>query len=350
MMVLTATGCTADKSTTPQAATPIQNAAPTPSRAPRVPAVGSLTAVSNADGTNTFPVQYNNLWGHEFYTAKIDQSSSIDIGSEPKQIIGRLLDTLAFPPSLTKHLIILNVDPTVTKTGDKLVIPWQGNNPIPATIQPKGGTAMGIGGDGAIISLNNLVGYDRAVLTHELGHVIGSHLTDAEWTRYYKLRAIPSGTPRTASDWSLSPSEDFAEVYKAVNKATVSGTDFNEDWMIRTRYGLFLPASVGGEFGSSCWSIYYPIQQKLLDAYRQTPSGQGEIFPPQDVLEKVEAQASADPKLQDCRKKSNEQALLGGPMYVSSVDQATTQFVNGVVERLRAADSTAGSAEIRIPP
>jgi len=54
------------------------------------------------------------------------------------------------------------------------------------------------------------------VLTHELGHGIALKLTESEWKEFYKLRGIPSGTPKQTTKWELSPEEDFTEVYAHV--------------------------------------------------------------------------------------------------------------------------------------
>jgi hypothetical protein len=291
----------------------------------------------NQDTTRTYSVEYNNLWGHEFYTGKFDQSGGIDIGSEAKQTIGNVLDALAFPTSLSRHLIIVDVDPSVTKPGDKLKIPWKSDISIGFDRQPKEATTSNYGGDVAVVSRNTVVADDRAILAHELGHVISFHLTDQEWAQYYKLRGIPSNTPRSTHEFTTSPDEDFAEVYKAVNKNAVAGpnTFSAEDWTIRTRYGLLVPTMGGADLGT-CMSVGQAAQQKLLDAWRAKASGADAFFPPPDVLDKVQSEVSADAQVQACRRKNNEQGLLGGPMYVSSVDDATAVFVEGVVERLRA--------------
>jgi len=300
----------------------------------------SSTVQINADGKKTYPVQYNNLWGHEFYTSKIDQTGNIDIGSAPKQTIAKLLNSLGYPQRLTKNLVFVNADPTIIKPGDQLEIPWAVGSSARLDLKPQVGTYQDVYG-GAVIALNNLSGYNQATLTHELGHIIGAQLTDEEWQQYYKLRNIPSATPRrNTSDWNLSPFEDFAEVYKATYKTSIIGSSEysmeNNNWAIRTKYGFFVSSYESANLFSSCYSIEQGILDDLIKAWWENTSSNSQIgyMMPTDVMNKLQDQASADPKVQSCRKNNTEQSLLGGPMFVSQAGPATQQFIKNVVARL----------------
>ncbi len=293
----------------------------------------NLTEVQiNSDGARVYPVQYNNLWGHEFYTSKIDQSGSVDIESESKQKIANLLNALGFPASLTRSLIFVHIDPTVVKQTDRLEIPWLPNN-IPSfvspSLQPQGGTYQNVYG-GSIIALNNLVGFNPAVLTHELGHLIGYQLTDQEWAQYYKLRGIPNNTSRNLSDWKLSPQEDFAEVYKNTYKQGDSS-----EWNVTTQYGTLVPTSDYVEFSTPC----YTIKQKLIDNYiskyrdpNHDPLDFSFIF---KLQKEAENAIQANSELQSCRRKNNGVSPFGGPIYMVRVSEATKQFVKSVIAILK---------------
>jgi hypothetical protein len=302
-----------------QSISPLREASSQPA-----PSIDPLEIQNNPDGSKIYPVQYNNLWGHEFYTSKIDQSGSIDIGSEPKQSIAKLLNSLGFPPTLTKNLIFVHIDPTITKTTDRLKIPWAGGN-VYISLQPQGGTYQNVYG-GSVIALNNLAGYNPAVLVHELGHLIGSQLTDDEWKQYYKLRGIPSDTPRNSSNWNSSPSEDFAEVYK--NTYGYGN--------VQTQYGILVPTSDFAEFSTPC----YTIKEKLVQDYiakNKDPNQQPwnlDFQKLQDDMKKAEAAIQANAELQSCRRKNNGTDPFGSQIYTVQISESTKQFVRNIVARL----------------
>ena len=279
--------------------------------------VDPLAIQNNQDGSKIYPVQYNNLWGHEFYTSKIDQSGSIDIGSEPKQSIAKLLNSLGFPPALTKNLIFVHIDPTITESIDRLKIPWASGN-VYISLQPQGGTYQNVY-SGSVIALNNLVGYNPAVLVHELGHLIGSQLTDDEWKQYYKLRGMPSDTPKNSSNWNSSPFEDFAEVYKN----TYGYGD------VQTQYGLLAETS-WGDLMTPCSSIALDLQRAWLEKYGKKDK-YGFMYETSE-MDKAEAAIQSDPTLQACRAK-NIQGQLGAN-YTRQVSDSTKSFVRNIVARL----------------
>ncbi|MBI2591437.1 MAG: zinc ribbon domain-containing protein [Candidatus Brennerbacteria bacterium] len=285
----------------------------------QTPVVDPLAIQTNPDGSKIYPVQYNNLWGHEFYTSKIDQSGSIDIGSEPKQSIAKLLNSLGFPPTLTKNLIFVHIDPTIVKQTDRLKIPWAGGN-VYVSLQPQGGTYQNVYG-GSVIALNNLVGYNPPVLVHELGHLIGAQLTDEEWKQYYKLRGIPSDTQRNLSNWNLSPTEDFAEVYK-------NTYGFGD---VQTQYGLLVETS-WGDLMTPCSSIALDLQRAWLEKYGKKDK-YGFMYETSE-MDKAKAAIQSDPTLQACRAK-NIQGRFGAN-YARQVNDSTKNFVRNIVARLNA--------------
>ena len=158
------------------------------------------------------------------------------------------------------------------------------------------------------------------MLAHELGHAIGSKLTDSQWKTFYQLRNIPAGAPRAGTNWNLSPEEDFAEVYKNV----FTGTD------VQTFYGLLEPTF---GFDTACDSIY----QKILDSY--LPKLDFANYDPfskqyQADQDAAEAKASADPKTQACRREtlSNPTSWeYGLPPYKATVGPKTKQFIETLV-------------------
>lgn len=273
------------------------------------------------DGSKIYSTEYNNLWGHEFYTSKIDQSGSVDIGSVSKQRIAKLLNSLSFPPRLTQKLLFVHVDPTITKPNDKVKIPWAGGDASIA-LQPQGGSYQKIYG-GSVIALNNLISFNHSLLTHELGHIIGSELTNEEWKQYYKLRNIPSDASWDG-DWKLSPGEDFAEVYKAVYISSP----------VMTQYGLLVPASIF-EIETPCFEMASKIEQEYIKK-NSTPtniSGFGTISG--ELREKAKDATTRNSEVQSCRRANNKpDSFLGEMLYINQLDDATVKFIKNIINRL----------------
>lgn len=305
--------------------------------------INSLAVQNNPDGSKLYPVQYINLWGYEFYTSKIDKSGDIDIGSEAKQNIAKLLKKLTIPPTLTKKLIIVHVDPTLVYQGDRIQIPWV-KEKISISLQPEGGTHQEVYG-GSVIALNNLVSNDSAanqaqnsdaldqmflqgvllaeqqgVLVHELGHLIGSQLTDVEWKRYYKLRGIPSGTARRSSNWNMSPFEDFAEAYKN----TYGYGD------VRTLFGTLIETGTG-DMTTPCMEISVNLQNEWRTKHPIKDNEEYLIYSP-SKMDEAKAAIHSDPTLQACRRKNIKGQF--GTNYVSEVNETTKKYIESIVTRL----------------
>jgi hypothetical protein len=190
--------------------------------------------------------QVNNL-GYTFYVGQINNPSTAPISDILKNDITRVIYNAKFPKSILEKTPIVFVNNLALKPGQYIAAP--GGDMVVPTFGPdflyEGGVYGTYQSGRSIIYLNNDV-FPKVslndVLTHELGHAIGKTLTDADWTKYYQLREIASGTPRYGSNWNLSPAEDFAEVYKN----TFTGLD------IKTYYGL---GSYRGFFERTCKNI-----------------------------------------------------------------------------------------------
>ncbi len=284
---------------------------------------GPLAVRVSPDGTKIYPVQLIDLWGYQFYTSKIDGSGIVDIGSGPKQSIGELLNTLRFPPALTRQLIVIQIDPTIVSSRDRLTVPWLGAD-IAGIVQPQGGTYQDARG-GAIISLNNRTGFNLSVLAHELGHLIGQRMTDQEWSTYYQLRGIPAKTPRNLEDWTLSPSEDFAEVYRNIY--------YPKGESVKTSYGLLVPKDGSTEpLTSDCFSLFLDLRRDWLSKNSTTSSV---FLYDQELISKAERAIQIDSRLQTCRNEHpNSPFSFLGPLYIRQVSDATVKFVGTVVARL----------------
>lgn len=277
-----------------------------------------LKVQTNPDGTEIYPVQYNDLWGHEFYTSKIDQTGDINIGSGEKQKIAKIFNFIKIHPAYTKNLVIVLIDPAVVDKTERIIIPWLDDN-ISVALQPEGGTYQNVKW-GSVIALNNTKGFNSAVFTHELGHLIGSKLTASDWDKYYKLRNIPVGTSKNLSEWKLSPVEDFAEVFKVTYE---QGELFNpwtgqdelfSTWTVGTKYGVLVPSYYGDDFSSPC----YDIEESLINKYKEQES----------------LAVQENEELQNCRRNSSATNIFGGPMYTSEVNEPTKLFIKDVVNRL----------------
>ncbi len=277
--------------------------------------------------------------GYDFYIGEIETSGTTNINDDLKNQITKIAYTAQFPtsPLKTVPIIILN---NLALTGDQYISVPSGNLKVP-DLKPdflsEGGIYVTFNGGASVIFINKPIiaqGQLNEVLTHELGHAVGSKLTDQDWVKFYQLRDIPSGTVRHGTNWNLSPEEDFAEVYKNVFTGIA----------VRTFYGQLTP-SIGDIDMGSCMSVYMDAQSRYTpksEVDQNDPSAWLKAMqnPPKVDYAAVSAQANADAKVQACRKdvmmnqSAHQSDWAYGVPYKSSVGPATKAFIQSIATRL----------------
>jgi RNA polymerase subunit RPABC4/transcription elongation factor Spt4 len=309
-----------------------------------------------SNGTQV-PLQEVKNLGYDFYVGEIESSGTTNITDDLKNQITKIAYTAQFPISLLKSvpIIILN---NLALTGNQYVSVPIGNLKIP-DLKPdflsEGGIYGTFTGGGAIIFINKPIiaqGQLTEVLTHELGHAVGSKLTDQDWTKFYQLRGIPAGTARHGTNWNLSPEEDFAEVYKNVFTGIA----------VRTYYGLLLPRSnyesmLEEASMNTCGKIYAKVYGNYIQQFQEpstcptfdpsNPSngwanclGQIPKSPTTAQISQAKNVANADTAVQSCRRDvlSNPSKYTSDWQYEipydSSVNQTTKNFITSIVNRL----------------
>lgn len=284
------------------------------------------------------PLQEVKNLGYDFYVGQIDDANTVDITDDLKNQITKIVYNAHFPESILKNtpIIILN---NLALTGDQYISTPTGNLKVldlKGDFLSEGGLYATYATNTAVIYINKPIiaqGQLTEVLTHELGHAVGSTLTDQDWRTFYQLRGIPAGTSRNGTNWNLSPNEDFAEVYKNVFTGIA----------VRTYYGQLTP-NIGMDMGA-CMSVY----QNAENSY--TPQSQGYPNDPSAFLKilsnlpkidyvAISAKANADPKVQACRKdvmtnpsKYSSDWAYGVP-YKSAIGPATKDFISSIANRL----------------
>ena len=244
----------------------------------------------NLDKSKQVSLQEVNSLGYNFYVGQIDSTNNIT--DDLKNQIIKIAYNAHFPASLLKKIPIVILNNLAITSGQYII--FSGTIlPIPdlkAQFLSEGGLYDTYSNGQTIIYINktNLTQLTE-ILTHELGHAVGSTLTKEEWSEFYQLRNIPSNTPRLGSNWYLSPNEDFAEVYKN----TFTGIK------VKTYLGNLKP-NYDGVFQVTCLFI------KTQDCYRKV------MINPQEY--------SAD--------------WAYGTPYISEVGPKTKNFINDVVNRL----------------
>lgn len=277
------------------------------------PTVISLQQVSNV--------------GYTFYLGQIDYKDTQLISDDVKNNITQIIYRANFPRKLLDNVGIIIVN-TLAVSEYKYIETPNGNVSIPSfspDFLTGGGIYSGNFGQMSFIFINKTkLGSLSDILTHELGHYIGNQLTTAEWTKYYQLRGISVTTSRRGQSWTLSPEEDFAEVYKSI----FTGLE------VRTNYGLLEPYLF---LEHTCDEIY----DRLVDNYKKAKYPNASPWDIHLLTAEEEASISFNTELQNCRRevlshpeKYPEDWQLGVPYKSGKVDQATKTFVAGVIARL----------------
>lgn len=284
--------------------------------------------------------------GYTFYLGAIDNPSSSPINDDLKNQITNIINTAHFPQSFLNNLSIIMVNSLAATPLMYIETPngWiKVDNFSPAFLS-EGGVFTNYYGLSAIILLNKPAVSDpnnlKGILTHELGHNIEMQMTDADWGEYYKLRSIPSKTPRNGTAWKSSPMEDFAEVYKNI----LTGSPIN------TNYGFLEPVmDPVFEISGVCGKLIMKKTDQFFQDYlkkNNIDSGSMAYFnfvmskQSTDVQKEGEAVARQSIELQNCRhdvmlhpEKYTDEWRYGAP-YTSTVTDATRGFVQKIINRL----------------
>lgn len=314
------------------------------------------------DKTKQIDIQQVTNVGYSFYLGQLDVSGATPISDDAKNQITQIIYSDGFPKKLLANTAIVIVNTLAVKFGQYIATP-DGN--LPADQFSSHPEFISGGGEYATYtshSTGNTVPFSiiyinknlfdngqsnndvvntitaatnkarlRDTLSHELGHHLGSTLTPDDWSKFYALRGIASGTPQEVSSWNLSPAEDFAEVYKNY----VAGLE------VRTFFGFLVPSF--GDMDIACQKIhddlynsYLPQQTDMNDPSAWIRS----ITNPVKVdYQAIESKVSASPKLQSCRKDvlSNPSKYPDGwkygILYKSTVGPATKDFISAVISR-----------------
>jgi hypothetical protein len=288
---------------------------------------------SSISDSKTISLQQVNNVGYSFYIGQIDYPDAPPISDDVKNKITQVIYKANFPKNLLKNVGIIIVNTLAVSEYQYIKTPY-GKINIPSfnpEFMTGGGIYSGNFGQMSLIFINKTkLNSLSEILTHELGHFIASQLTNEEWNKYYQLRRIPSNTPRYTQDWRLSPQEDFAEVYKNIFTGS----------KVRTYYGLLVKNNYL-YFEDACGKIY----DKLIENYKKAKYPNAESWEMPLFITEEEANITPDAELQNCRRevllhpekypKDWESSELIGPPYYSTVDQATKDFILGIINRLK---------------
>jgi len=270
------------------------------------------------DTSKTISLQQVNNVGYSFYLGQIDYPNAPSLSDDTKNNITQVIYKSNIPKKLLNNVGIIVVNTLAVSEYQYIKTPT-GNIAIPSfgpDFLSGGGIYSWNLSQMSFIFINKTkLGSLSEILTHELAHHVGTQLTSAEWSKYYQLRNIPTGTPLGGQNWNTSPREDFAEVYMNI----FTGLP------IKTAYGLLLVNT----YEVTCSDIYHEV----ADPYWW------DLFSGDNA--ELENTINQNTKLQNCRREvmSNpdkypeDWGMLGVP-YKSVVDQATKNFVLGIIARL----------------
>lgn len=167
--------------------------------------------------------QVNNL-GYTFYVGQIDYQNVPAISDDIKNQITKIIVNTKFPKNILKTIPIVFVNSLAIKPGQYIADPNNVKRLVDTNVfgpdfLNEGGKYATYDNGMSVIYLNKII-LDKGLLvenlTHELGHAIGSRLSEQDLKKYYQLRNIPKNTPEFGTSWNTSPAEDFAEVYRSI--------------------------------------------------------------------------------------------------------------------------------------
>jgi len=289
----------------------------------------------SASDSNAISLQQINNVGYSFYIGQIDYADAAPLSDDIKNNVTQIIYKANVPKSLLNNVAIIIVN-TLAVSQYQIIEAPSGNFAMPSftpDFMSGGGIYSQYSSKFSFIFINKtMLGNLSEILTHELGHHISSQLTDAEWTKYYQFRKIPANTARQGTDWTTSPMEDFAEVYKNVYTGL----------KIKTYYGLLTPSN----------STLYEIACKKTTTGALSPSsssyGESASNSYESLIRDMQSRLSSmgedknisNTDLQACRRdvllhpeKYPNDWRLGTPYY-SVVDQTTKDFITQIISRL----------------
>jgi hypothetical protein len=315
--------------------------------------IQTLKQKQATDAANAIHVQTVNNVGYTFYLGQIDIPSASPLSDDAKNKITEILYRDNYPKKLLANTAIVVVNTLAIKP-DLYIASPNSNLPVGdmspefltgggeyATYTDKNGNTTSF----SVVFINkNIINSNQLseTLAHELGHHIGSTLTSADWTKYFLLRGIASGTPEYGGNWYTSPAEDFAEVYKNV----VTGIN------IKTAYGFMTmnTRSPGSPYENTCGPIYDKLYNNYVQQYQYAAAcdwskpnyvscitsfkGIGS-----DKYAQAQNKAEANVSLQNCRRdvmanpsKYPNDYQYGVP-YKSLVGAQTKQFISQILSK-----------------
>lgn len=289
------------------------------------------------DDVQKVPIEKITNVGYTFYLGKIDHPGNTQISDEVKTQVTKIITNAYFPQYLLNNLSIIFVNtlaanPTMYVETPKGWIKLEGFNK--EFLNEGGNFTSYYNNEAQIIFINQsnvgIADSLEEILTHELGHDIGSQLTDDQWRQYYQLRDIPKDTPRIGNNWYTSVSEDFAEVYKYL----FTGKN------VRTAYGFLKATNYNFELAGTCGKIHDQFLKDYINQ-RGIEIGSTDYFNKITDLQKTaENLVEKSTVLQNCRRdvllhrdKYPNDWEYSIP-YVSIVSDPTKNFITKITNDL----------------